>query len=122
MKLPLLMLGLIIGGVVLVGLSLVWPSAARSASPWTPEEAKEHAQAGGKAHHLGHELIHKGNKATSVDRAAFQEAKERFDRADAALLEAQNRGQKTAAILKWLGIVCVLLGGGGFLILRRDEK
>jgi hypothetical protein len=62
-----------------------------------PTEAHEHAEA---------------------DKAAFDEAKERYEQSRAKLEAAIAAPGRTASVFKWLGIMCWMAGAGLYLYQR----
>ena len=120
---------LTVAGVAMLVLSVCWPRVARTGTPWTEEKAKEHAQAAARVHHLAHDRVHaqgpqKGepphaHEASSAE--TLEEARSRFERTSAELQRAKTAGQGVTTVFWWFGIVCVVLGGGGYLWPRLSD-
>lgn len=139
MRTPKLCLVTLAVGVALVAVSLVIPWIFGPRTAWTEQQALQHAQAAGELHSLAHRRGQAENAQQAGASAAapqrlhnhhhddgpppsdqqITEARERFDRSKAQLQQARRRGSATAAVLRSLGVVSVLVGGGGYLLLRR---
>jgi hypothetical protein len=131
-------------GVLLVAVSLAIPWVFGPRTAWTEERAREHAQVGVKLHSLAHRRGHAedarraGKSAPAVPHPhadchdhecgeppsddQIAEARQRFERSKAQLEQARRSGRTTAAALRVCGVVCVLFGGGGYLLLRRVRR
>lgn len=136
MKLSHAMSALVIAGVCLVALSFAWQGIVGGRNAWSDDKAKEHAQLSADGHRIMHEQAegpaghHKTHapKSPKEKEAARQEAdaarkdiQRRFAEVDAELQQAKNRGATTALVLRWLGAICAVVGGAGYLVVRNTE-
>jgi ABC-type transport system involved in cytochrome bd biosynthesis fused ATPase/permease subunit len=116
--LPLTALGV---GIVLVVLSLIWPSIIGKAV-WSEQQAREHATAAAELHRLAHGHAHAADHAAGVEgehnRGSLEEAKQRYERSQDMLQRAKTYRQGTARLLRWAGTACSLLGAAGYFLLR----
>jgi len=116
--LPLIVLGL---GIILVGLSVVWPRIIADAF-WNDGQASEHAEASAELHHLSHARAHAadhGAEGKEEHKAgSLAEARERYERSQAALQQAQGYLRGSTWLLRWAGGICALLGAAGYFLLR----
>lgn len=133
-------LGALVFGALLVAVSLAIPWLFGPRSVWTEEKAQQHAQAAAKLHSLalrrGHaEAARQTGKTPAVpphshahhddeppptdDQVA--DARTQFDRTKTELEQAKASGRTTALVLRGVGVLCALCGGGGYLLLRRTQ-
>jgi len=116
--LPLIFLGV---GIILVGLSLVWPRIIGGAV-WSQRQASEHAEASAELHRLSHARAHAadhGAEGKEEHKAgSLAEARQRYQRSQAALQQAQAYRRGSTWLLRWVGGVCALLGAAGCFLLR----
>jgi hypothetical protein len=116
--LPLIVLGV---GVILVGLSLVWTRVIAEVV-WNDEQASELAQASAELHRLSHARAHaRDHGARDKDEhqaGSLEQARERFERSQAALQQAQAYRWGSTWLLRGAGGLCAILGAAGYFILR----
>ena len=98
--------GLIVG-IVLVALSVAWPRLFTSRAVWTDDDAGQHAAAAAD--------FHRQTVAGPSASGALAAARQKFDESKARLDAARNRGQTTANVLFWIGLVTALTGAFTFL-------
>ena len=107
-------------GLLLVGLWLLWPSLLGK-SVWSDQQAHERSRASADLHRLVHEHhdaeAHGGTSDSTA--AELREAEARYERSDAQLQRARSLRDRTAAVLKWAGILLLAVGAGGYWILQR---
>lgn len=128
----------LIAGVLLVALSLLVPWLRGPRAVWTEEQAQQHARSAAKLHALSHrrakaeaarqagkslppgphEHVHAEHEEAPTE-LQLQQARAEFESTKAALDRAKTSGRTAAAVLRGLGIACVLCGGGGYLLLGR---
>lgn len=117
--LPLIPLAI---GLVLIVLSLAWPSAVGS-SGWSEEEAREWSAASAEMHSLLHNHGHAPGEAEATSRdhesPALKAARERYAKADAGLQKARSFRFGVAAVLKWSGIVLLVAGTICWWVIQR---
>ncbi len=135
MKPQPILIALFFLGLALLVLSFIWPSLVMR-SAWTEEQAIEHATAAAEMHRLVHEQepagahAHAGHAPTRPAGAAgqaelphgpeaLQAAKMRYEKSAAALKRAQAYYSGTAVWLKWIGIMLIFIGGGGYVLVVR---
>jgi len=116
--LPPILLGV---GIILVGLSLVWPRIIGGAV-WSEQQASEHAEASAELHRLSHAGSHAADRGTGGEEehkaGSLAEARQRYERSQAALQQAQAYRRGSTWLLRWVGGICVLLGAAGYFLLR----
>jgi hypothetical protein len=120
MKLAHLAMTAIAVGVLLVLVSFAWPSLVPRESVWSDEQAEQWRQEGGEVHRLAHERAHADAHPGEAEAmsADLEAAKSRYQRWDVELKEAQAVRQRHAAILKWIGVGCMVAGVGVLLVAR----
>jgi len=116
--LPLIVLGV---GIILVGLSLVWPRIIAGAV-WSEPQASEHAEASAELHRLSHARAHAADHGAEHKEehkaGPLAEARERYERSQTALQQAQAYRRGSTWLLRWAGGICTLLGAAGYFFLR----
>ncbi len=123
------MTGLVIAGVCLVSLSFAWRSIVGQRGTWTKAQAENHARLSKSLHERscqqadGPADAHKthGHGDSQSDEPSTEELKASYEQSRAELERAQNRGATTALVLRWLGAVCTVVGGAGYLVLRNKD-
>jgi hypothetical protein len=119
--LPLIALG---AGLLLVGLSLVWPRMIGS-TVWTEEQARQFSEASANVHQAAHDHSHDAGAAADDQKPqaqSLEEARRRFEQSRAQLDRAQSLRAGTARVLKWAGAVCVVLGAAAHFLLRHSPR
>ena len=121
MKMTYLSLVVLGAGVLLVVLSQFWPSIIGGVV-WNEEQAREHAQASAKLHQLSHLRGRAKDDGHEHDEnpegPSLEEARQRYERSQAMLLQARSYREGTARVMKWAGVLCSLLGATGYFVLR----
>lgn len=127
-------------GVLLIGVSFVWPRVIRTSTVWSDEQAGEYARAAAAVHRLAHvrmhaaegdhqhkhgdrhgvacERHHGGGDNPARGAETFEEAKLRFDKSQRDLDSARAFRHGAAVLFKWTGILCMFVGVGSFYLLR----
>ncbi len=130
----------LICGLLLIALSLGvgWLRGPRTA--WTEQEAQQHARSAAQLHKMAHrraeaEAARQAGKSAAVPPphrhahgeedhpptdAQIEQARAEFVRTKAELDQARASGRTIAAVLRSLGLLCVVGGGGAYLLLGRQ--
>ena len=113
----------IILGVALVATSFLWGRFSDPRMYWSEEQAREFTAAGLRAHGLSHQLEH----ATSDQQR--QQISEQLDAAQEQhghigerLEDGRDRRRRPAAVLRWSGTTCMILGVLGYCAMRWAGK
>ena len=106
--------------MLLLALSVAWPHIT-GRPDWTDRQARPLAQAAADVHRLSHSHAHaedhpQTDREDKTDQLAA--AKQRYERSSAMLQRARSHPARIARFLKWTGILCSLLGVGGYFWLR----
>jgi hypothetical protein len=119
--LPLIVTGI---GVLLVGLSFVWPSIV-GPKVWSDEQALRHSRISAEMHGFAHQESHDPDLDPEAQQQAqarsLEEARQRFQQSQEMLQQAQAYRDGVPKLLRWAGGLCVVLGGAGFFLLRRTR-
>jgi hypothetical protein len=120
--LPLIVTGI---GVLLVGLSFVWPGMV-GPKVWSDEQALHHSQVSADIHSLAHQQPRgtddePANGHQAEQARSLQEARQRFQQSQEMLQQAQGYRDGVPRLLRWAGGLCVVLGAAGFFLLRRTR-
>jgi hypothetical protein len=97
-----LALGLVVVGLILLGMGLAWNRVVPSTAYWNDDRAREYTAAQAELHSIhprGHE-----------HEAQLQAARDRFLKIYEQLEQARGTRNRTAALLKAVGISLLLLG------------
>ncbi len=106
-------------GIILMVSAFVYPRVLKPQSLWSKEQAMERTEVGYEIHNLPH--AHSDNPAEmSQIKRREEETLNRYEKIQAELLEAQGRPQRTASILKWLGMISTVLGIGVYYATRES--
>ena len=116
-------------GMLLIILSLVWPSAADKNDIWTAEQQQERRAAIRDAHRLSyspqggsdHDHDHAVHAEGGSGNKSFEEAKARVARSNAAFQQAYDGYHRTISLLKWSGIFLVAVGAIVHFVKRNTE-
>ena len=113
-------------GLVLLALCVGWTQYLdRDDFWWSDEQAKEYEEAGYELHRLTYTPrptdSRENGSGNAADGDPFARAKARFDRVQNDLENARARKRKPALILKWTGILLVVVGIVGLLASRGAE-
>ena len=110
---------LLASGILLVLLSLFWPSGGVAHSNWSPEQAKKYQEASVKLHSLSHASVH---SSSEVDQAAMrkdlQQAEAEYNAIRTKLDSAIDQPKRFSHMLRWTGIALMAVGGWGLYRLR----
>ena len=106
-------------GALLVVVSVAWPHLVGGRQAWSQEDAAEHSRAMVKLHGLTLQDAHGDARGKAARDAELAAARKDFERGQQALDNAHSRGQTTATLFRWLGILGVLGGGAAYLSGRR---
>ena len=106
-------------GAALVVVSFAWPHLVGGRQAWSQEDAAEHSRAMVKLHELTLQDAHGHARGKAAGDAELAAARKDFERGQQALDNAHRRGQTTAILFRWLGILGVLGGGTAYLMGRR---
>ncbi len=109
------------GGIFLLGVSFVWPSLVGGRRAWNEDMAKSYAIAAANYHDALHARAHTGH-GTDEAKPALAQAREDFETQQTALNSAQNRGQLSATVCRWLGILGAAGGIVMLLVVRRESS
>ncbi len=108
-------------GMLLLALSAAWPHIT-GRPDWTDRQARPLAQAAADVHRLSYshgpaeDHPHQTDREDQADQLAA--AKQRYERSNTMLQRARSHPARIARFLKWTGILCSLLGIGGYFRLR----
>ncbi len=113
-------------GLILLALRVGWTDYLdRNDYWWSDEQAKEYEDAGYELHRLTYSPRPTDSRDNGSGNAAdgdpLAEAKTRFARAQNDLENARARQRKPALILKWTGILLIVIGVVGLLASRGAE-
>lgn len=106
-------------GALLVVVSVAWPHLVGGRQAWSQEDAAEHSRAMVKLHGLTLQDAHDDARGKAAGDAELAAARKDFERGRESLDNAHSRGQTTASVFRWLGILAVLGGGAAYLMGRR---
>lgn len=119
--LPTVLVGL---GIVLLGLSFLWPLLFPASRSWTKEKSKQMTKLQNEAHKLLF-MVDRAKTRPTPGGPSPREAKANFDKAKAELdtlraeFESVRDSPKTAGTyLRWIGTTFVLLGGFAVMVAR----
>lgn len=120
-----LALSVFIVGVVLLVAAYAWPRLVGGRRVWTEKDAQQHTRAMIRAHQLAHQHADEHDQGdaqgdTVAGGHTPNEAVEAFRRGQAALDAARSRGQASAAVLRWLGLLAAV--GGGMMYLASQGQ
>ena len=111
------------GGILLILLSLFWPSGATSRANWSAEQAKQYQAASIKLHSLSHASVHPG---TDVDpqaqRKELQQAEADYKAIRAELDSAIDRPKHLILAFRVAGVTLVAAGGLGMYYARNPPE
>jgi uncharacterized protein HemX len=96
--------------VVLIGLSLAWPTVANGRGQWSVEQAREYQTASAQLHGLTHELAHEQDQDGDALAQKIQQAQSEFDRLHEQLQAAQQSPLRISLILRLLGFALIVVG------------
>jgi hypothetical protein len=109
------------GGIFLLVASFVWPSIVGGRRAWNDEMAQSYAIAAANYHDALHARAH-GGQAPDGAKPALTQAREDFEEQQSALHSAQTRGQLSATVCRWLGILGAASGFVILLLVRRGAS
>ena len=107
---------LVVGGILLLGVSFLWPAVDNGSSTWTDDKAAEYQEVSARLHGLSFRDLNKAE-----NKKLFDEAESQYRALDDQLQNARTRGSRTAFWLKIVGGVLAAVGGVGYL-LQRDAN
>jgi hypothetical protein len=115
---------LLVGGLLLVGLSWVTPNWLSGRHVWTDTMAVKFQQASQNYHAALHASAHAHQGEQATEGPSLQDARREFEQYQAELDAAESSGQRTAWILRWLGILGCAAGAVAYFFSRyvQDEK
>jgi hypothetical protein len=111
-------------GVLAVIAGVAWAVLGGGRMMYTQEQAKEYSSAASALHSAtsGHDHSGGADKGPATDRdAAVAAARERFDRAEAALKSAKFAQNELGAWLMGLGLAVTVAFGIGYVASRGDQ-
>lgn len=119
--------GLICFGLLLLGVSYMWPLLLPQEVVWSEEQALEKSNAAADLHRMSHEAGHVVSDSTDEEekKAAqeqLQKAQSRFDESKAALDRGRRFRDITAIVLRSCGIVFALMGVIRYKIIQSDDR
>jgi hypothetical protein len=109
-------------GLMLIGLSFVWPTMASSQSAWPNEKAEAYQAASANVHRLSMQMA--GRTPQDQTRAHHEElanAQTNYAALRTELDEARIRPARIATILRYSGIL-LAAGGAVWLFARRETS
>lgn len=120
MKATLLAQLLLGGGIFLLVVSFIWPSLVGGRRAWNDDMAKMYAVASANYHDALHTRVHPRDGHRHGESAPdLARAREEFVEQQELLSAAQNRGEFSAAVCRWLGIIGAA-SGVVLLIVRKQ--
>jgi hypothetical protein len=111
-------------GLALLVLSLSWRSIFPAEQVWSESQAKEHSEASALYHQLqhtvgGHSHGPLGSRGKAFTKADLNAAKERWEKSNAQLLEAKDRGKQAMWWLMIGGVAVTAVGAGALTAVQR---
>jgi hypothetical protein len=114
--LPILIM--VVGGLLLLG-ALVWPCSKNPQDYWTEADAQERTEAGLQYHAMTHRHAHaQTEQQEQVAEEKLEAARARYKETDHTFQDAQDRYRRPAALMRWSGIACLVVGMLGYYLLR----
>jgi hypothetical protein len=111
---------LVLTGLVLIALSVVWPSVSTSRSGWSDDKALAYQSASAEMHRLSMQAAGgEPEQQTRAFRDELAEAEARYAELRAELDAARGRPGRIAAVLRYTGIL-LLIGGVAGLAWRGE--
>jgi hypothetical protein len=107
----------VLAGLGLLAFAFVWPRLVGGQAAYSDEDAAEFQSAAANLHDALHRSTGLESKSDSLEAA-----QERFRQAQAARDDAEVRGQTVAAVAKWAGATCLLVGLCLYVRLRRRDS
>jgi hypothetical protein len=102
---------LLVLGLVLIAVSLVWPSVSNASSGWTDEKAEAYQSASAELHQLSMQMAATpAEDQTRARQDALAAAQSKYAALRAELDEARSRPARIAAILRYSGIFLAVVG------------
>lgn len=110
-------------GIILMVSAFVYPRTVKTESLWSEEQALERIRLGYAVHDLTCDHSQGQHEAhTHADNEqGVNETLRQYEKIQSELVEARERPQRIAAILKWLGIGATVLGVGGYYAARESD-
>src|SRR5262249_43828163 len=112
-------LAMLLLGVVLIAVSLMWPSLPVGTSAWSVDQAREYQSASVSLHELSHKYEGELSKTRGALPPEFQQAKDKFDRLREELDAAQQRQMRIAHLMFFSGVLLSVVGGAIHFLGRR---
>ena len=106
------------GGLVLIGISVLWP-APNTHDYWSPEDEAEYTKLHNRARSLAEHRAHSAEVSEKF-KQEFKETEEKLAKQRQKLDSGRTRSTLAPSILRWLGIFTTL-GGFGWLFSKRKE-
>lgn len=103
-------------GILLILLSLFWPTRGGGQSNWSPEQAKKYQAASVKLHSLAHSTAHASAAEQQASRKELEQAEAEYTEIRAGLDSAIDGPRRFSRVLRWTGVF--LLAAGGLVIYR----
>jgi len=110
---------LLTSGIVLILLSLFWPTGTVSHANWSPDQAKQYQAASVKLHGRSHASVHPSPDADpQAMRKELQQAEADYKAIRTQLDSAINGPKRFALALRAAGIAILVAGGAGMYYFR----
>ena len=124
---PVLPVGLVLIGVVLLLLSAVWPSLFPATNNWTNEKSERLAELGSQTNLLKFQLVeaqnnpqmHAGRNPAEL-KEQYEQARADYDQLHAEFESARDAPEGLAQSLRGTGIALALIGGLAMFVSRGD--
>jgi len=103
----------------------VLPSKASRRGAWSDDQAKQYQASAIKLHGLSHEVAHAKSDQEAAVRKELKAAQAEYDVLRGDLESALGRPQRLAWVLRFGGLLFVMVGGGLLFMLpesNRDES
>jgi hypothetical protein len=115
-------------GIVMLAFSFVWPKVVGSGLTYTDEDAQAYQEASVRLHNRlhshgsdGHHHSPEAGDHSAVSEAELKQAWEQFNNAQSRRDAALHRGETSARVAQWLGILSVI-GGVAVYVVQRIRK
>ena len=102
----------IAGGIVLVVLSLIWPSVSIGRAQWSDDRAHEYQRVSAQLHGLSHQFADQQEQGRADDALAekLHQAQAEFNQLHQQLQVAQQSPLRIASLMRLLGLGLIVVG------------
>jgi hypothetical protein len=110
---------LLIAGLLLIGVSFIWPSSSTNGGGWTPKQAKQYQAASEKLHSLSHAALHPTSDTDlKAQRRELEQAQADYSVIRSQLDSAIAWPRRVAIAMRIVGI---LMGATGTYLLYSNR-